>query len=83
MKAKLVRESLINEISNEELEKFKKQINNMAYSETLSKWRFAPLGDPMFQGELGEYFIKVMAEKESKLISGEKTAISKNIGWKK
>jgi len=51
-------------------------IDNMSYQELLSKWRFAPSGDPMFQGETGEYYRHVMTVKEM-----NKTQVSKNIGW--
>lgn len=38
-------------------------IDNASYEELLRKWRFAPVGDPFFQGEMGQYYSKVMAEK--------------------
>ena len=44
----------------------------------MSKLRFAPGGAPMFQGESGYYFSKVMAEK-SKIADTVKA--SKDIGW--
>ena len=34
-----------------------------------------------FIGEVGDYFSKSIAEKECKLKPGEKTKISKKIGW--
>jgi len=46
-----------------------------------SQWRFAPSGSPIFQGERGEYFSKVMGEKRDKLPEGEHSRISKSIGW--
>ena len=64
-------------------EKLKKQINEMSYESMLSRWRFAPLGDPLFQGEIGDYFAKVMREKREKLEEGEHARISKKIGWEK
>lgn len=56
-------------------------IDGLAYEEMLRKVRYAPVGDPMFQGETGEYFLKVMSEKRDRLATGEHTAISKRIGW--
>ena len=44
-------------------------------------WRFAKAGNKLFQGETGEYFKKIMKEKELLLEPGEKTRISKEIGW--
>jgi len=57
----------------------KHKINNMTYEEMLYLWRFSPSGYEFFQGEIGEYFSKVMAEKK-KLV--DHAQISKIIGWK-
>ena len=43
--------------------KHKQQIDNMSQYELCEKWRFAPIGDPLLQGETGDYFSKVMQEK--------------------
>ena len=56
-------------------------IDGLTYEEMLRKMRYAPVGDPMFQGETGEYFLKVMGQKRDRLATGEHTAISKRIGW--
>lgn len=64
-------------------EKIKNQIDSMTYEEMLSKWRFAPIGDPMFQGETGDYYKKVMKKKKDQLLDGEHVSISKKIGWEK
>ena len=32
----------------------KRHIDNLTYGQLLSRWRFAPIGDPWFQGETGE-----------------------------
>jgi len=56
-------------------------IDNMSYSEMLYRQRFAPIGDPLFSGESGEYFAKKMAEKKAALKPGEAAAISKRVGW--
>jgi len=62
-------------------EETKKQIDEMDYESMLSLWRFARIGHPMFQGETGDYYSKVMKEKAAKLTDSEKTAISKLVGW--
>jgi len=61
----------------------KKKIDSMDYEEMLSLWRFTPTANPnsMFQDEVGEYYQKVMLEKERMLAPGEKVEISKKIGW--
>ena len=43
----------------------KAEIDAQSHYELLSRWRFAPSGDPMFQGESGEYWGKRMAEKKA------------------
>jgi len=59
----------------------KNYIDNMSYYDLLSKWRFAPIGDPWFQGETGEYWSKRMAELRKQPGGNEKhIAISKAIG---
>ena len=63
-------------------DELKKQIDDMNYVQLLSRWRFSPVGDPMFQGESGEYFAKRMAELRSQPGGDERhTAASKAIGW--
>jgi hypothetical protein len=54
------------------------QINNMTYSTMLRRWRFAEVGDPIFQGETGDYFKKVM---ELKKIQADHVGTSKSVGW--
>lgn len=56
----------------------KEWIDNASYEQLLEKWRFAPLGDPMFQGDTGAYFSAVMAEKRNNC---NHVQASKNIGW--
>lgn len=55
-------------------------IDSASYTELLSKWRYAPAGDPFFRGEVGKYYDKVMTKKRWGLKPGEHTAISKAIG---
>lgn len=59
----------------------KKIIDNMSYRDLFHKWRFAPLGNPLFHGDTGKYFRKVMKKKRSKLTLEEHVSISKSIGW--
>jgi len=59
----------------------KKQIDGMSYESMLRLWRTAPVGHPMFQGETGDYFSKVMAEKRAQVGPEAHTQASKNIGW--
>lgn len=60
-------------------EKLKADIDNMSYEDMFRKRRFAPIGHPMFVGEVGEYFMERMAMIEPS--PEERTAISKRIGW--
>lgn len=62
--------------------KIKEWIDNASYEELLRKWRFAPIGDPMFIDETGEYYYDVMREKKNQLSHEEAVQASKNIGWK-
>ena len=39
-------------------EKVKAKIDSMSRMEMAAAWRYAPLGDPLFQGDTGEYFQK-------------------------
>jgi len=59
----------------------KAAIDSMSYYSLLQKWRFAATGDPLLQGDVGDYFSKVMRKRESELAPGEKVAISKELGW--
>lgn len=44
----------------------KAEIDNKSHYELLCRWRFHPIGDPIFQDESGEYFGKRMAELRTK-----------------
>jgi len=66
---------------NMDIEKSKKWIAGATYKELLSHWRFAPVGDPMFIGELGQFYVEELHEKKSMLASGEDVQASKDIGW--
>lgn len=54
----------------------KQIIDSMSQYELCSKWRFAPIGDPLLAGDTGEYFRKVLQEK-----GGFTPEISKQLGW--
>ena len=57
----------------------KKIIDNMSYRSLLSKWRFAPSGDPWFQGETGQYWSERMNELRS--AGADHVGASKSLGW--
>lgn len=57
-------------------------IDSASYRDLLGRWRFAPAGDPMFQGECGEYYKQVMQERRDADQAGHVRA-SKAIGWEK
>lgn len=60
----------------------KAQIDNYSYEYLLSTWRFAPCGDPWFQGETGEYWGERMKELRCQPGGQERhVAASKRIGW--
>lgn len=61
----------------------KKWIDEAPYESLLSKWRFAPAGDPMFSGETGKYYAEVMAKRRTELGPAAHTAASKSIGWER
>ncbi len=60
--------------------KQKKQIDEMSYEQLLRFWRFAPVGEPLMQGETGAYYSSVMGEKKNHV---DHVAASKRIGWEK
>lgn len=43
----------------------KKHIDGLSYQALLSRLRFAPAGDPWFQGETGNYWMRRMREMRS------------------
>lgn len=60
---------------------FKREIDEMSYEAMLALWRNAPVGHPMFQGEAGNYFAKVMQEKRANISNEDYVAASKRMGW--
>jgi hypothetical protein len=69
------------EPTQEEVKSMKAQIDSEDYESLLRRWRFAPAGSPMFQGEVGDYYSKVMFKKRDALPAGEQVRISKAAGW--
>ena len=59
----------------------KKHIDSLSYEQLLSQWRFAPSGNPWFQGETGDYWGSVMNKKKDEIGQVEAANISKDIGW--
>lgn len=59
-------------------EELKNQIDQMTHLELCRKWRFADAGDPLLQGEAGDYFKHRLFGD----LGGFTPAISKAIGWK-
>lgn len=59
-------------------ERIKEWIDGASYEQLLSKWRYSPIGDPMLQGEAGEYYSKIMFQKKSTV---NHVQASKNVGW--
>ena len=55
-------------------------LDTMTCETLLRKWRFAPAGDVMFQGETGKYYSKVMSEKRD-ADPRAAVAASKTLGW--
>ena len=62
-------------------EKLKEWIDNASYEELLRRWRFAPMDDPMFRMDTGEYYRVIMNKRGSELDACERVAISKRVGW--
>lgn len=63
------------------MEEMKEWIDAASYEQLLSKWRNAPAGNPFFQGEIGQYYSRVMAEKRDEVGNAEHVRVSKSIGW--
>ena len=58
-------------------------IDAASYEQLLRKWRFTPSGDPLFEGEVGEYYQKAMEKAREAVGPAEAVAASKRIGWDK
>lgn len=59
----------------------KKWIDNSTYEQLLQKWRTAPVGDPIFEGEAGKYYTKIMSQRQKEIGHDAQVAASKRIGW--
>lgn len=59
------------------IEQLKEQIDAMSQYELCRIWRFARVGNPFLQGEVGDYFAAKLKEK-----GGFTAGISKALGWK-
>ena len=62
-------------------EQMKQWIDKASYIELLRKYRYAPAGDPFFQGEIGDYYCEVMSKKRKEVGNEEHTRASKAIDW--
>jgi hypothetical protein len=57
-------------------------IDSLSYRSLLYNWRFSPMGEPMFQGETGEYYSKRMRELRNQPGGDElHISTSKSLGW--
>jgi len=63
------------------VEEMKHWRDNASYEQLLRKWHFASIGDPFFQGEIGDYYSKVMRQKRGEVGNAEHVRASKSIGW--
>ncbi|KKN12245.1 hypothetical protein LCGC14_1018620 [marine sediment metagenome] len=59
----------------------KRWIDSANYESLLSRWRHAPCGDPMFQGDTGKYYAEAMKKKRNEVGHDEHVRASKSIGW--
>ncbi len=57
-------------------QEIKDQIDTMSQYSMAHKWRFAKIGDPLLQGEVGDYFCESFKNK-----GGMTPEISKDLGW--
>lgn len=70
--------------------KLKEWIDNASDSALLYRWRFASLGDIIFQGEIGKYYIETLAKRRKALedatdsrhsLGTKWSDLSKEVGW--
>lgn len=59
----------------------KSAIDSLSYGDLLCKWRFAKIGDPMFDGESGTYFSERLKKLKEEVSISEHVSISKELGW--
>ena len=58
----------------------KAHIDGLSYRDLLEEWRFAPVGDPWFTDETGDYWSERMAELRAQ--RADHVGASKSIGWR-
>ena len=63
------------------VDQMKRWIDNATYEELLRKWRFAPMGDPFFCGEVGRYYEEVMHRKRDEVGQKRHVEASKSLGF--
>ena len=59
----------------------KQWIDSASYEQLLRRWRESPIGSDQFNGDTGEYYSKIMAEKREQVGDDEHVRASKSIGW--
>ncbi|MBU0907450.1 MAG: hypothetical protein KKE05_04825 [Nanoarchaeota archaeon] len=59
----------------------KQWIDSASYEQLLRRWRESPIGSDWFNGDTGEYYSKIMAEKREQVGDDEHVRASKSIGW--
>ncbi|NIP92209.1 MAG: hypothetical protein GWO24_01540 [Akkermansiaceae bacterium] len=58
-------------------------IDAASYEELLTRWRHAPVGDPIFRAGVGDYYARVMKRRREEVGCDEHVRISKRIGYDK
>ena len=63
------------------MQKLKQEIDGLTYPQLLCKWRFAAMGDALFNGESGDYIAaRLQAFRDAPGV--DEVATSKAVGWK-
>ena len=62
-------------------DQMKQWIDSASYQQLLQKVRYAPLGSPWFQGEIGAYFGNAIGKARASISPADAVAASKAIGW--
>jgi len=68
-------------MTENEKKTWRESLQTYSYSNMLSIWRHASLGDERFVDEKGKIWKEVMDDKKSKLTHDEQVQASKNVGW--
>lgn len=61
--------------------KAKEWIDSQDYEGLLRRWRFSHAGDPMFQGDIGDYYKTQMLKLKDQIGPEAAVQASKNVGW--